>query len=252
VKARRHTYRAAASLSSRAINRGFAIAAKEVTVAEFLRFRKDHEVHKQYAPTPDCPVNMVTWYDAAAYCNWLSKQEGIPEGQWCYLPNERKEYADGMRLAPGHLKRTGYRLPTEAEWEYACRAGSATTWSHGDAEDLLPRYAWYVANSLGKSHPGGTLRPNGLGLFDLHGNAWEWCLGRYKALRDEGEKKDLQDLIIEDKEDIKDLISPKESRLLRGGAFYDGAVDVRSSFRHWFVPAFRVVNFGFRPARTFR
>src|SRR5262249_11287311 len=122
----------------------FALAARDVTVAEFLRFRKDHQYFKEYAPTEDCPVNGVSWYDAAAYCNWLSKEEGIAEDQWCYLPNKKGEYAKGMRVKANALGLSGYRLPAEAEWELACRAGSTTPWSMGEAEDLLGKYAWFV------------------------------------------------------------------------------------------------------------
>src|SRR5207253_492036 len=111
------------------IERRFALAAREVTVVEFCRFRKDHPYLKECAPTEDCPVNMVSWYDAAAYCNWLSEREGIAATQWCYVPNEKGQYANGMKLAAGWQDRSGYRLPTEAEWEYACRAGSVTGWS---------------------------------------------------------------------------------------------------------------------------
>ena len=88
---------------------------------------------ESFARTDDCPVHEVSWYDAAAYCNWLSEQEGIPKGEWCYLPNEEGRYAAGMKLVPDILSRAGYRLPTAGEWEYACRAGSVTLWSFGDA-----------------------------------------------------------------------------------------------------------------------
>ena len=129
------------------IGRSFAIAAREVTVEQFLRFRKDHDYNKDYSPTGDCPVNTVTWYDAAAYCNWLSERDGIDKAQWCYLPTKDDKFTEGMRLAPDYLHKTGYRLPSEAEWEYACRAGSLTSRYFGEGEELLGQYAWYLKNS---------------------------------------------------------------------------------------------------------
>ncbi len=101
----------------------FAIAANEVTVQQFLRFDKEHSYDEDYAPELVCPVNRVQWYDAAAYCNWLSEQEGIDEKQWCYRKNQEDEFRDGMTIAPNYLELRGYRLPTEQEWEHACRGG---------------------------------------------------------------------------------------------------------------------------------
>jgi serine/threonine protein kinase/formylglycine-generating enzyme required for sulfatase activity/tetratricopeptide (TPR) repeat protein len=150
--------------------RSFAIAAKEVTVEQFRRFSHDT------GPTgvPDLPQNHVNWLSAAAYCNWLSEQEEIGADQWCYLKNADGKYEYGMRLAPDHLLRSGYRLPTLDEWEFAARVGVKTQWPFGDADELLSRYAWYIRNARGKTQPVARLKPNDLGLFDVYGNLVEW------------------------------------------------------------------------------
>ena len=226
------------------IGRNFAIASKEVTVEQFLRFRKEHQYDKKIAPTDDCPVNMVSWYDAVAYCNWLSEQEGIPKEQWCYLPNKEGNYADGMKMAPNYLQRTGYRLPTEAEWEFSCRAGSEAGYSMGDSVDLLDKYGWFDKNSLGKSHPVGSLKSNDLGLFDMHGNAWEWCQDAYEAYDKGGAGKATEDI------EVKTDKNSNVSRVLRGGSFLDLASYLRSASRLNYVPTIRDNSDGFRPART--
>jgi formylglycine-generating enzyme required for sulfatase activity len=226
----------------RRIEHRFALAAREVTVAEFLSFRKAYQGVQQWAPTKDCPATTLSWYDAAAYCNWLSEMEKIDKKEWCYLPNDKGEYGPGMKVAGNFKGLKGYRLPTEEEWEYACRAGSETAWAHGDAEDLLGNYAWYFANSSSRSHPVGSLRPNDWGLFDMHGNAWEWCHDRWQ----EKPSKEL-----EAKEDIKG-IQDKDIRLLRGSSFYYGVLqNARCADRNRSGPAYLYSNFGFRPARTY-
>jgi formylglycine-generating enzyme required for sulfatase activity len=232
------------------IGRGFAIASKEVTLEQFLRFRKDHRHDKLAAPTDDCPVNSVSWYDAAAYCNWLSEQEGIARDQWCYEPNKDGEYADGMKLAPNYWQRTGYRLPTAAEWEYACRAGAKTVYSFGDADDLLGKYAWYVDN-FGRlidphSHPVGVVRPNDNGLFDMHGNVGEWTQNEHKERSKSDEGKATKE--IQDTRDIK----PETNRAFRGGSFQHSASGLCWGNLSLTVPSSRFKFVGLRPARTSR
>jgi len=179
-------------------------------VEQFSRFRKDHENNMEYSPTRDCPATIITWYDAAEYCNWLSKQEGIPKDQWCYLPNDNDKYAEGIKLAPDYLERKGYRLPSEAEWEYACRAKAVTSRNYGETEDLLGKYCWYVKNSLVRSMlpgvpgslgvKGDCLKPNDFGLFDMLGNALEWCQESAMPYRPGEDGKPSED--IEDKDEI--------------------------------------------------
>lgn len=223
------------------IEQRFALAAREVTVAEFLRFRPDHRYQKEYARTGDSPVNYVTWFLAAAYCNYLSEREGIPRDQWCYVPNEKGEYAEGMKLADDWQKRKGYRLPIEAEWEHACRAGSVTAWSLGDAEELLGKYAWTLINSSFQLHPVGRLRPNDLGLFDMHGNAWEWCQDKYVPLAQQ-DRDGTSPKVIDQR---------RSFHVLRGGCFSSTGLSVRSDLRYSNAVESLYHTWGFRPARTY-
>jgi formylglycine-generating enzyme required for sulfatase activity len=140
---------------------------------------------------------------------------------------------------------TGYRLPTEAEWEYACRGGAATSRCYGETAELLRHYGWYYDNSPEQTQPVGSKKPNDWGLFDMQGNVWNWCQERHKPYA-----AAKQGTAIDDIEDILSIDST-HSRVLRGGSFNPQAVNVRSANRLWSVPTHRTNNVGFRPARTF-
>src|SRR5262249_22902939 len=118
--------------------------------------------------------------------------------------------------------------------------GSVTRWSMGEAEDLLPKYAWYSANSPTRSRPVGLLRPNDLGLFDLHGNAWEWCNNRYQYFMD------MRIINTDDKVD-----DDGSGYTLRGGTFDQDPQYLRSASRSEGLTGGRLLT-GFRPARTYR
>lgn len=222
----------------RRIGRTFAIAAKSVSVEQYRQFTS-YSPPAVYTRTADLPVAGTSWYEAVAYCNWLSKVEGIPEDQWCY---EIK--GEVTKLKGKYLSLTGYRLPTEAEMEYATRAGAYTSRFFGEIVELLPKYGWYQNNSGGKTWPLGSLKPNDLGFFDVQGNVFTWCQERFK--RYPAEKGEAP---VEDQEDSLEIKST-DARVLWGGTFATRASNVRSANRTGDVPTNRAINIGFRIART--
>src|SRR5262249_32789175 len=160
-------------LQRRPIGRTYAIATREVTIGQFLEYLKGQPVpqwlwERNRDRDPNRPAVKVAWFDAARYCRWLSEQEGVPEKEMCYPRIE--EIRSGMTLPADYLSRTGYRLPTGAEWEHACRAGAWTSRPYGHAAGLLGRYAAHAASG---ARPVGALLPHDLGLFALLGNAAE-------------------------------------------------------------------------------
>jgi formylglycine-generating enzyme required for sulfatase activity len=218
----------------------FAVATHEVTVAQFQKFRSDYQHDARYVPQTDCPANDVNWYDAVAYCNWLTDEENKNRAkddllEKCYEPNEKGEYTAGMTIPADYLQRGGYRLPTEEEWAFVCRAGTTSTYGFGESVELLTKYGWYVSNAESHSWPVGVKLPNALGVFDMHGNAIEWCHSLYS---DQAGQTDLE-------------VKTADRRLLRGGSFGNHSSDVRSAYRNLIQPTYRKIYFGFRPSRTY-
>jgi serine/threonine protein kinase/formylglycine-generating enzyme required for sulfatase activity len=224
------------------IKRSFAVSAKAVTLDQYREFAKDYgsSSRAKYRRSGDLPVLFISWHMAAAYCNWLSAKEAIPEGQRCY-----EIVGEKARLRANYLSLTGYRLPTEAEMEYVIRAEAKTRWYFGEADDLLSHYCWHVGNSRDQPWPVGRKKPNDLGLFDAHGNSSAWCQEQYRSYP-QGSKE-----VHEDKEDVLS-VNDQADRVLRGGSYYDLASDVRCAQRLTALPTLRYNLIGFRIARTYR
>lgn len=225
---------------------GFAMARYPVTQRLFQEVMEQNpsnfkgELH---------PVERVSWFDAVRFCNKLSERDGL---QLCYRIVEPKQdrAADGQAAQVEVLPEVewnhtadGYRLPTEAEWEYGCRAGTETTYGFGNDEAQLGEYAWFEANSKGATQNVGTKKPNRWGLQDLHGNVFEWCWDWYAGYQ-----------VTSDNDNSVSLTCPVgppsgTERVLRGGSFNFVPWNLRSAGRFRFQPVFRSWFLGFRCVR---
>ncbi|RLS34681.1 MAG: serine/threonine protein kinase [Planctomycetota bacterium] len=227
---------------TRKINRTFSVGTKEVSFEQYLKFDPGfpHRVNG-YTPSFDCPAAAVTWHRVAEYCNWLSKEEGITEDQWCY--EEVRMYV--MKPVNDYLSRTGYRLPSEAEWEYACRAGSVDSYSWGNARSLASRFTWNIDNSKGHNWPVGSLCPNRFGLFDMHGSVAEWT-------QDPCEE-DSPPVAGDDVEMIPEPYEHDLKRAERGGSASESVAYQRAANRRQ-AKSFSTTSFlrGFRIARSLK
>ena len=190
------------------LSKSYYLGAYEVTQGEYEKVMGANPSSFKGAKNP---VEMVSWDDAVSFCKKLSE-----------MPEEK---------AAGR----SYRLPTEAEWEYACRAGSTTSYSFGETAESLREYAWFVEGREGKTHPVGLEKPNRWGLYDMHGNVWEWCQDWYADYPPDAST---------------DPLGPNAGslRVYRGGGWINFAALCRSASRYAVAPSHRVNSLGFRLA----
>jgi formylglycine-generating enzyme required for sulfatase activity len=167
------------------------------------------------------PVEQVRWSDAVKYCNALSLKESL---QPCY----------DLQTWRCNFGASGYRLPTEAEWEYACRAGNKTKYFFGNDPSKLTDYAWLEQNSGGKPHPVGQKQPNPWGLYDMNGNVWEWCNDFYQV-----------DYYQQSPKENPQGPDAGETKVVRGGAWKFSADSCRSGYRYNEDPGYSDVCFGY-------
>jgi formylglycine-generating enzyme required for sulfatase activity len=187
------------------LTRGFWIGRYPVTQGQWEEVMGSNPSRFKQSG-PNAPVENVSWDDAQEFCRALGQRDGRE-----------------------------YRLPTEAEWEYACRAGSTGAWCFGDDEEKLGDYAWYLDNSDEQTHHVGQKRPNAWGIHDMHGSVCECCADwreDYPAIS------------------ATDPLGPEDGsiRATRGGSWLDDAADCRSAFRDSISPGGRISFLGFRVA----
>ena len=229
------------------LTRPFALLDREVTVEELIAFSPLYErFMRQFDAKPADAGFGASWYDAVGFCRWLGQQSGLPEGEQSYAapetlneakhprePNPEANWAP--RSWPLELGRKGFRLPTESEWETACRAGARTAYGFGSDASLLGQFGWFGENSGKHGHPPRELCPSIRGLFDLHGNRFEWTHDWYADFEETA---------------AVDSLGAKEGsfRVNRGGGWSNGAALCRTAFRLTLDPTLRANSNGFRLA----
>jgi formylglycine-generating enzyme required for sulfatase activity len=156
-----------------ALDHVFEVSDTEITVELFRRFKPGFQSDPRASPEDLCPVNSITFHDAAEFCNRLTLLEGYAPTAACY--RKTPQGVSSYEEVSNHLNLPGFRLPTHQEFDSICSAGTTTRRYFGDSDALFHRYAWILLDSNGKAHPVATKLPNELGLFDTLGNIQEWC-----------------------------------------------------------------------------
>ncbi|GHU22908.1 hypothetical protein FACS1894172_07690 [Spirochaetia bacterium] len=198
------------------ISRDFYMGKYEVTQKEYQEVMG---TNSSYFRGDNLPVENVSWYDVIEYCNARSRKEGLTPA-----------YSGSGASISWNRNANGYRLPTEAEWEYACRAGTSTPYSSGSSVDSA---GWHWGNSGEKTHPVGTKQANAWGLHDMHGNVWEWCWDWYGDYSTSSQTDPTGAAV-------------GSNRDLRGGSWDCYARYLRSAYRDRSAPTYCYDNLGFR------
>ena len=229
------------------LTRAYEIASTELTQAQFQELMGYNPSERKDCPR--CPVENVNWHEALAYCNAMSKKAGFTACYSCRGNGVDVKCGTAPAFRGAKIYDCpGYRLPTDAEWEYAYRAGTKTTYYNGDnspetrvtcreQDPIADEIGWYCQNSGLRSHEVGGKKPNAWGLYDMAGNVWEWCHDQYLA-------------VIKRAQVDPWGISDSPMRVVRGGSWRYFSRGMRAACRAWYKPYYRGNKHGFRPART--